>query len=162
MHTERWLFEDNINPEIHAKIKRKLRPLAEKLKSQCLLGAKQTLRRPPARTRGDKHEDLLATDRDALGLFCAVSLSRLGATNTWFAFGSSTYAQRARATAIKTVGEDKVLSTGFDRSSPEPQHGNNSRSTWPTSPPLSQRFASAPSCTCAHVARCAQCCAFPN
>ena len=115
MHTERWLFEDNINPEIHAKLKRKLRPLAEKLETQCLLGAKQTLAAHPQEQGATSMRTCSRTDRDALGLFCAVSLSRLGAANTWFAFGSRAYAQGARATAIKTVGEDKVLSTGFDR-----------------------------------------------
>jgi hypothetical protein len=115
MHTERWLFEDTINPDFHAKLKKMRRPLAEKLKTQCLLGAKQTLAARPQDEGATSMRTCSRTDRDAFGLFCAVSLSRDDATNTWSAFGSSTYVQRARATAIKTVGEDKVLSTGFDR-----------------------------------------------
>ena len=41
MNSERWLFEDNIDPAIHAEIQKMLQPLAKDLKAQCLFGARE-------------------------------------------------------------------------------------------------------------------------
>ena len=115
MNTERWLFEDNIDPAIHAKIQKMLHPLAQDLKAQCLFGARQTLAARPKEEAATSMRTLSRTDRDDIGLFCAVSLNREGAAIAWFAFGSRAYAQQARAAAKKIMGEDKVVSTGFER-----------------------------------------------
>jgi hypothetical protein len=115
MNSERWLFEDNIDPAIHAKIQRMLQPLTKDLKAQCLFGARQTLAARPEDEWATSMRTLSRTDGHDVALFCAVSLNRKGATSTNFAFGSRAYAQRARATAKKIMGEDKVVSTGFER-----------------------------------------------
>ena len=41
MNSERWLFEDIIDPAIHAEIQKMLQPLAKDLKAQCLFGARE-------------------------------------------------------------------------------------------------------------------------
>ena len=104
MNTERWLFEDNIDPAIHAKIQKMLHPLAQDLKAQCLFGARQTLAARPKEEAATSMRTLSRTDRDDIGLFCAVSLNRKGAAIAWFAFGSRAYAKQARAAAKKIMG----------------------------------------------------------
>ena len=130
MHTELRLFEDTINPEIHAKLKRKLRPLAEKLETQCLLGAKQTLAARPQEQGATSMRTCSRTDRDALGLFCAVSLSRLGAAQHLVRF------RFEHLRAARPSNRDKnswrrqgALERDLDRCVSEPQHGNNMEPT---------------------------------
>lgn len=113
-HTERWLFEDNVDPDSYQRIKETLRSLTEDLKTQCLTGARQTLADYPKDEWATSMRLRLVAKRD-VGLLCALSLNRHGTTRAHFAFGSRAYAQQARANVKNRAGEDKVVSTGFER-----------------------------------------------